>query len=177
VSRSQAIGIAADLPFLHSRRADTAFCPCGVRNPGVCLVSATQVLDHVPSNPAESSCISPSHCRPGPGPGTPLSHRPAAADARHSPRPYMRRIVSHLGNPIRTASIVHTPAKDSRASPGPVRPDRSARSCHGCRAPAISPTEDQSAGRPVHCDLCWDVVTERDQWRCARRTIAAVTCG
>jgi hypothetical protein len=43
-------------------------------------------------------------------PGTPLSHRPAAADARHSPRPYMRRILSHPGNPIRTA-IFHTPAK------------------------------------------------------------------
>jgi hypothetical protein len=41
----------------------------------------------------------------------------------------MRRIVPHLGNPICT-TIFHTPAKDSRASPGPVRHDRSARSCH-----------------------------------------------
>ncbi len=46
------------------------------------------------------------------------------------PRPDMRRILSRLGNPICTA-IVHTPAKDSRASPGPARQDRSARSCHG----------------------------------------------
>jgi hypothetical protein len=53
--------------FPISRRVNTAFCPCGVRSPGVCLVSATQVLDHVPSSPAESSCISLSHCRPGPG--------------------------------------------------------------------------------------------------------------
>ena len=46
------------------------------------------------------------------------------------PRPDMRRILSHPGNPICTA-IFHTPAKDSRASPGPARQDRSARSCHG----------------------------------------------
>jgi|SRR5450755_1865848 hypothetical protein len=61
--------------------------------------------------------------------GYPLSHRPAAADARHSPRPYMRRIV-----PPPWKSDLHGhrshPAKDSRASPGPVRQDRSARSCH-----------------------------------------------
>src|ERR1039457_7679803 len=49
------------------RRVKTAFCPCGVRSPGVCLVSATQVLDHVPSSPAESCCISSSHCCPEPG--------------------------------------------------------------------------------------------------------------
>jgi hypothetical protein len=112
--------------FSIARRVNTAFCPCGVRSPGVCLVSATQVLDHVPSSPAPSHCptavLDPA--------GAPLSHRPAAANARHSPRSYMRRIVSHPGNPICTA-IVHTPAKDSRASPGPVLQDWSARSCHG----------------------------------------------
>ncbi len=37
-----------------------------------------------------------------------------------SPGPGMRRILSHPGNPIRTA-ISHNPAKDSPASPGPVR--------------------------------------------------------
>jgi hypothetical protein len=29
-------------------RVKIAFCPCGVRGPGVCLVSATHLLDHVP---------------------------------------------------------------------------------------------------------------------------------
>jgi hypothetical protein len=53
--------------FSIARRVNTAFCPCGVRSPGVCLVSATQVLDHVPSSPAESSSIPLSHRRPGPG--------------------------------------------------------------------------------------------------------------
>ena len=47
-----------DDPATCSRRVNTAFRPCGVRSPGVCLVSATQILDHVPSSPAESSCVS-----------------------------------------------------------------------------------------------------------------------
>jgi hypothetical protein len=67
VSRSQPTGIATDLLFSIQRRVNTAFCPCGVGSPGVCLVSATQVLDHVPLSPAEPCCISLSHCRPGPG--------------------------------------------------------------------------------------------------------------
>jgi hypothetical protein len=67
VSPSRPIGIATDLLFSISRRVNTAFCPCGVRSPGVCLVSATQVLDHGPSCPAESCCISLSHCCPGSG--------------------------------------------------------------------------------------------------------------
>ena len=54
VSRIRPIGIATDLLFLHFRRVNTAFCPCGVRSPALCLASATQVLDHVPSSPAES---------------------------------------------------------------------------------------------------------------------------
>ena len=44
--------------FSNSRRVNTAFCPCGVRSPGVCPASATQVLDHVPSSPAESYRVS-----------------------------------------------------------------------------------------------------------------------
>ena len=59
-----AIGIATDLLFPIFRRVDTAFCSCGVRSPGVCLVSAVHVLDHVPSSPPESHCISFSYCRP-----------------------------------------------------------------------------------------------------------------
>jgi hypothetical protein len=38
-----------------------------VRGPGMCLVSAAQVLDHVPSSPAEYCCISLSHLRSGSG--------------------------------------------------------------------------------------------------------------
>ena len=34
--------------FSIPRRVKAAFCPCGVRSFGVCLVSATHVLDHVP---------------------------------------------------------------------------------------------------------------------------------
>jgi hypothetical protein len=34
--------------FSISRRVNAAFCPCGVRSPGACLVSATHVVDHVP---------------------------------------------------------------------------------------------------------------------------------
>ena len=49
----------------------TSLTACGVpelvQSPGVCLVSATQILDHIPSSPAASCCISPSHRRPGPG--------------------------------------------------------------------------------------------------------------
>src|SRR5258708_31764799 len=66
-----------------------------------------------------------SHCRTAvldPA-GTPLSHRPAAADGR-TPRPDMRRILSHLGNPICTA-IVYTrqrfPGDPGTGKAGPVR--------------------------------------------------------
>jgi hypothetical protein len=117
---------------------NAAFCLCGVRSPGVCLVSATQVLDHVPSSPAESSCISPSHCRPGPGPGPPLSRRPAAADVRTPPAGQdMCRILSTLADPICTG-ILPT-SEDSRASPRTGRQAQSARSCHD---PAICPLAD-----------------------------------
>jgi NAD(P)-dependent dehydrogenase (short-subunit alcohol dehydrogenase family) len=34
--------------FRISGRVRPAFCPCGVRSSRVCLISATQVLDHVP---------------------------------------------------------------------------------------------------------------------------------
>jgi hypothetical protein len=50
--------------FSNPRRGKTAFCPRGVRNPGVCLVSATHVLDHVPRGPAESCCVQFSRCHP-----------------------------------------------------------------------------------------------------------------
>jgi hypothetical protein len=108
----------------------------------MCLVSATQVLDHVPSSPAESSCISPPHCRPGPRPGTPLSRRPAAADVRTPPAGQnMSRIPPTLGDPICTG-IFHTSAKDSRTSPRTGRQDQPARSCHD---PAICPLADPIA--------------------------------
>jgi hypothetical protein len=45
---------------------------------------------------------------------------PACRSRSHTPPPDMRRILSHPGNPIRTA-IFLTPANDSPASPGPVR--------------------------------------------------------
>jgi hypothetical protein len=69
------------------------------------------------------------------------AHRPTAAldPARHAAeppacrsrcpysRPDMRRILSHLGNPICTR-IFHTSAKDSQTSPRTGRQDQSARS-------------------------------------------------
>ena len=118
---------------------NTAFCPCGVRSPGVCLASATQVLDHVPSSPAESSCISPSQLPSWTRPGTPLSRQPAAADAHTSPAGQdMCRILPTPGDPICTG-IFHTSAKDSPTSPRTGRQDKSARSCHD---PAICPLAD-----------------------------------
>jgi hypothetical protein len=44
------------------RRVNTAFCPRGVRSFRVCLVSATHVLDQVPSSPAESHHVPFSQC-------------------------------------------------------------------------------------------------------------------
>jgi hypothetical protein len=106
---------------------NTAFCPCGVRSPGVCLASATQVLDHVPSSPVESHCISPPQLPSWTRPGTPLSYRPAAADVPTPPAGHnMRRILPTLGDPTCTG-IFHTSAKDSRTSPRTGRQDQSAR--------------------------------------------------
>jgi hypothetical protein len=67
-------------------------------------------------------------------PGTPLSHRPADADAG-TPRADMRGILSHPGNPIGPA-IVHSPAEDSPAVPG--RHDRT-----GLRGPAMVRWQDR----------------------------------
>ncbi len=56
--------------FSNPRRVKTAFRPRGVRNSRVCLVSAMQVLDHVPRGPAESCCVPFSRCHPAiPGAG------------------------------------------------------------------------------------------------------------
>jgi hypothetical protein len=46
--------MAADLLILQSRGVQTAFCPCGVRSPGKCLVSTVALVDHVPARPAAS---------------------------------------------------------------------------------------------------------------------------
>jgi hypothetical protein len=62
----------------------------------------------------------------------------------------MHRILSHLGNPICMPSF-HAPARDSRATPGPVRQDRSARSCHGpatVRSQARFPRRGSGARTP-----------------------------
>jgi len=48
--------LTCDFPI--PRRVKTAPCPYGVRSSAVCLVSATPVLDHVPSSPAERCCVS-----------------------------------------------------------------------------------------------------------------------
>jgi hypothetical protein len=63
----------------------TAFCPRGVRRPGICLVSATHLLDHVPGSPAESSHI---QCSIGTLPSSAsaghVTEAPAAAAARRT---------------------------------------------------------------------------------------------
>ena len=82
-------------------------------------------------------------------PGTPLSHRSAAA-MPVLPRPDMRRILSRPGNPIRPG-IVHTPAEDSPAIPGPARQDWSAQSCHG---PLAGPIPAKRGARGRRGDLC-----------------------
>ena len=56
-SRIPTIGIAADLRILHSPPLKTAFCPLGVRAPGVCLVSAMHFWIMSYEAPAESYCI------------------------------------------------------------------------------------------------------------------------
>jgi hypothetical protein len=93
--RSQPIGIATDLPFLYFRHVNTAFCARGVRSPGVCLVSATQVLDHVPSSPAASHrpaavldpaghAAKPSACRSRCPPLPPTAHAPDSVPPQKS---------------------------------------------------------------------------------------------
>ncbi len=57
----------------RSEPGSPARCPCGVRNFQVCLVSAVQVVDHVPPRPARFRCIPScprrnSHLRPRGGP-------------------------------------------------------------------------------------------------------------
>jgi hypothetical protein len=131
VSRSRPIGIATDLLFLYSAPREYRVCPCGVRSLGVCLVSATQVLDHVPSSPAESSCISPPQLPSWTRPGTPLTHRPAAADARtppagHAPDtvpPWKSDLHGHLSHPRQ-----RFPGEPGTGTAGPGRagPPRSA---------------------------------------------------
>ena len=110
--------------FSISRRMNAAFCPCGVRSPGVSLVSATRNLDHVPSSPAESCCIPSSPRRPEPG----RARRQATGLPRPmpaAPRPDMRRIVSHLE--IRSSRPSFTPrqrflGESATCTAGPPRP-------------------------------------------------------
>ncbi len=104
------------------RRVKTASCPCGVRNSGMSLVSATQLLDHVPGRPAESRYTQLSHCHPA----IPCFGRaPHRSPDRCALRPHDRRmLVPHLRNPV-WAAIFHGPATDSR--PRPARWHRSAR--------------------------------------------------
>ena len=136
VSPSQPIGIATDLLFLHSpRRVNTAFCPSGVRSPGVCLVSATQVLDHVPSSPAESCCISSSRRRPG----TPLSRQPAAANARTPPAGHAPSDTDHLSlcqpDPFQSATATTLEIRSARPSFTPATDSRPRRiTCRAIRA-------------------------------------------
>jgi hypothetical protein len=47
-SPSLPIGCPLTCGYSIPRRVKAAFCPRGVRSFGVCLVSATQVVDHVP---------------------------------------------------------------------------------------------------------------------------------
>ncbi len=91
--------------FSIPRRVKTAFCPCGVRSSGMCLVSATQVLDHVPRSPAECHCVQFPCCHP-PFPASArqsLRHRPAAADgprqARHIAAPQKSGLSGHFPRP------------------------------------------------------------------------------
>jgi hypothetical protein len=109
--------------FSNPSRLKTASCPCGVRSSRVCLVSATQVLDHVPRSPAESRCVPFSRCHPAiPGAGRGTSLR--------------RRKLSHLRNPV-SAAISHRP-------PQITGPDRDRRGgadphAHHARKPAFLP--------------------------------------
>jgi hypothetical protein len=95
--------------FSNPRRVKTAICPRGVRSSRVCLVSATQVLDHVPRSPAESRCVPFSRCHPAiPGAGRGTSLR--------------RRKLSHLRNPV-SAAISHKPRRlPARTGTGAAEP-------------------------------------------------------
>ena len=91
----------------------TAFCPCGVRNPGVRLVSATHVLDHVPLSPAESRCgqFSCRHPAVPPSAGQTPRRQPAAADDRTEATASRVTLPHHR---IRSEAIFQRPATDSR---------------------------------------------------------------
>jgi hypothetical protein len=97
-------------------------------------------------------------------PGTPLSHRPAAADVRTPPAGQdMCRILPTLADPICTG-IFHTSAKDSRTSPRTGRQDQSARSCHDL---AICPLALLVSGGADGVLLCipgrfWVFLTSRE---------------
>ena len=99
-------------------RVKTASCPCGVRSSGMCLVSATHLLDHVPGRPAESRHTQLSHCHPA---------IPCSGWAPHrSPddcalRPHDRRmLVPHLRNPVWAA--ISRPCHGFPAEIGAVEP-------------------------------------------------------
>jgi hypothetical protein len=138
------------------RRMQTVFCPCGVRNPIVCLVSATHVLDHVPSRPAEYHSIQFSRCDPAvPGPaghvtGPPDGAQPIAALRGRTGA----RILSHLRNPI-CAAIFHTPpqAPRPRPRPRPARRNRSPRSHRAACQASCRPGLPTSRWPPSTCDV------------------------
>ncbi len=103
------------------RRVKTAFCPRGVRNPGVCLVSVTQVLDHVPRSPAECHCVHSCCHRPSSASARQsLRHRPAAADGRRQAR--------HIAAPQKSGPSGHFPRPCHGFRPRPARRNRPARS-------------------------------------------------
>jgi len=116
--------------FPIPRRVKTASCPRGVRNPGVCLVSATQVLDHVPRSPAECHCVQFS-CRHRPSSASArqsLRHRPAAADGPRQTR--------HIAAPQKSGLSGHFPRPCHGSWPRPAQQNRPARSHHAPRPPA-----------------------------------------
>ena len=103
-----------------------------------------QVLDHVPSSPAESRCISPPTAV-ATRPGTPLSHRPP------QPMAVLPGLACAGYCPtleIRSARPSFTPRKDSRPIPGPARQELPAWSRHGLLAGRFprsgKPREDTS---------------------------------
>jgi hypothetical protein len=88
---------------------NTAFCPCGVRSPGVCQVSATQlwIMSHdVHLSPAASN--SPIVAMPSSA-GHVTERGPAAADGCALGRQDRRVMSSHLRNPVRVAifAVLH----------------------------------------------------------------------
>jgi hypothetical protein len=94
-----------------------------------------------------------------------LTDPPACRSRCPYSRPDMRRILSHPGNPIRTA-ISH-PAKDSPASPGPARQDQSARSCHGPLAGLI--LAKREAVRGHHGQLAHRIMCRASSQRSASK--------